>query len=103
MEQLEGFEVKSDAGEKPVHKPTKSLYSRKQLGRKWGKKCYMSTSVKMVPHRTVFCVYDKGIEGERVKIWVDELIIAANYSDPVNDVKEMLSANEHGDEESWET
>lgn len=27
-----------------------------------GKKCCMSTSVKMVPHRTVFCVYTKGIE-----------------------------------------
>lgn len=25
-------------------------------------------------------------------IWVDELIIAANYSGPVNDVNEMLSA-----------
>lgn len=40
-------------------------------------------------------------ELKSVKIWVDKLIIAANYSDPVIDVKEMLSANE--DEESWET
>lgn len=42
-------------------------------------------------------------ELKSLKISVDELIIAANYSDPVNDVKEMLSANEHEDEESWET
>lgn len=29
--------VKSDACEKSVHKPSKSLYSRDQAGRKWGK------------------------------------------------------------------
>lgn len=37
------------------------------------------------------------------KIWVNELINAANYSDPVDGVKEMLSANEYEDEDSWET
>lgn len=42
-------------------------------------------------------------ELKSVKIWVDELIIAANYSDSANDVKEMLSANGHEDEDSWET
>lgn len=95
MEQPEGFEVKSDTGEKLVCKLNKSLYGLKQSGRNWNKMLhdYLSENG-FTQNPADHCVYGKQTENERIIliIWVDDLIFAANDSDSINDVKEMLSA-----------
>jgi len=95
MEQPEGFEVKSDVGEKLVCKLNKSLYGLKQSGRNWNKILhdYLCEN-DFVQNSADHCVYSRQTEKERVivVIWVDDLIIAASNNDSLNCVKKMLTA-----------
>lgn len=66
MEQPEGFEVKSNTGEKLVCKLNKSLCGLKQSGRNWNKMlCDYLTENDFVQNPAVHCVYTKEIGHER--------------------------------------
>ena len=94
MEQPEGFEVKSNTGDKFVCKLNKSLYGLKQSGRNWNKMLhdYLSENG-FTQNPADHCVYSKQIENRKVLlvIWVDDLIITASDNDLLNDAKKMLS------------
>lgn len=96
MEQPQGFELKSDTGEKLVYKLNKSLYGLKQSGRNWNKMlhdhlCEHGYLQNPVDH----CVYSRQKESETLIliIWVDDIIIATNSEDSLRNVKQMLSEN----------
>ena len=93
MEQPEGFEVKSKTDEHIVCKLNKSLYGLKQSGRNWNKLLHDHLSENgFVQNDADHCVYIRQSDTEKVilLIWVDDLIIAANNTNSLCDVKEML-------------
>lgn len=94
MQQPEGFEVKSDTGEKLVCKLNKSLYGLKQSGRNWNKMLHDHLCEKGYKQNPVdHCVYSRQTASETVIliIWVDDVIIAANSEDAIRNVKQMLN------------
>lgn len=81
MQQPEGFEKKSDTGEKLVCKLQKSIYGLKQSGRNWNAmlhQCLIEND--FVQNSADTCVYTRERHNEKaiLVIWVDDLIIAAN-------------------------
>ena len=95
IEQPEGFEVKSETGEKLVGKLNKSLYGLKQSGRNWNRVLHDHLSENgFTQNPADNCVYYKETANDRIIliIWVDDLLIAARDSDSLNDVKKMLTA-----------
>lgn len=96
MEQPEGFEVKSETGEKLVCKLNKSLYGLKQSGRNWNKMLHDFLSENgFIQNPADHCVYSKDTSnGEKiiVIIWVDDLIIAGSNSQTIQNVKCILGS-----------
>ncbi|MCI4389198.1 hypothetical protein PGIGA_G00095200, partial [Pangasianodon gigas] len=94
MEQPEGYEQKSETGEKLVCKLEKSLYGLKQSGRNWNAMlhvCLIENDFTQNPADN--CVYTKEKHDEKVilTVWVDDLIIAANSESVLKSVKGMLT------------
>lgn len=93
MEQPEGFEVKSERGEKLVCKLNKSLYGLKQSGRNWNKMLHdFLIENGFVQNTADYCVYCKTVGNERIIliIWVDDLLLATSDVEMLSEVKEML-------------
>ena len=67
MEQSEGYEKKSNTGEKLVCKLHKSLYGLKQSGRKWNAMlhtCLIENDFVQNPADTCVCVYKRKAQRE---------------------------------------
>lgn len=82
IEQPEGFEQRSDIGEKLVCKLNKSLYGLKQSGRNWN--LMLSNHLcknGFVQNPANHCMYTKQAGKERALliIWVDDLQLTINY------------------------
>lgn len=95
-EQPEGFEVKSETGQKLVCILNKSLYGLKQSGRNWNKMLhYFLIENVFVQNQADHCVHRKPSKGEKIilLIWVDDLIIAESNSQTIQNVKENLGSN----------
>jgi len=93
LEQPEGFEEKSEAGEKQVYKLKKSLYGLKQSGRNWYK--LLNDHLEQngfMRNLSDHCVYRKQVEGDNILviIWVDDLIIAAGNENSLNTFKDSM-------------
>ena len=92
MDQPEGYEK---VGENLVCKLEKSLYGLKQSGRNWNEmlhKCLINDNFTQNP--ADHCVYTKESKQAGkviIVIWVDDLIIAANNTRSLEQVKAMLS------------
>ncbi len=94
IEQPEGYEQKSEKGEKLVGKLEKSLYGLKNSGRNWNAvlhECLTKNGFTQNPADN--CVYTKEKCDEKVIliVWVDDLIIAANSESVLESVKGMLT------------
>jgi len=94
MEQAEGFETpNSDENERLVYKLNKSLYGLKQSGRNWNMLLHKYLIKNNFTQSSVdHCVYRKEV-GEKkvfVLIWVDDIILAANDNEIMNETKMML-------------
>ena len=95
IEQPEGFEVKSETGEKLGGKLNKSLYGLKQSERNWNRVLHDHLSENGFNQNPADnCVYYKETGNDRITlvIWVDDLLIVSRVSDSLNDVKKMLTA-----------
>lgn len=93
IEQPEGFEVKSEMGEKLVCKLNKSLYSLKQLGQNWNKMLQDFLGENdFIQNPADHCVYSKQTGNEKIilLIWVDDHIIAASDNQTLRNVKKRL-------------
>lgn len=80
MEQPEGFEVKSETGEKLVCKLNKPLDGLKQSGRNWNKMLHdFLNQNDFIQNPADHCVYSKQTGSEKIIliIWVDDLIVAS--------------------------
>ena len=94
IEQPEGYEKKSQTGEKLVCKLQKSLYGLKQSGRNWNVMLHTYlTENGFVQNPADHCVYTKEKHNEKVilLVWVDDLIIAASNEGVLDSVKVMLT------------
>lgn len=94
MEQPEGYERKSETGEKLVCMLQKSLYGLKQSGRNWNAMLHACLTENGFEQNSADnCVYSKQKKDEKVilLIWVDDLILAANKESVLKDVKKMLT------------
>ena len=94
IEQPEGYERESPAGEKLVCKLHKSLYGLKQSGRNWNAMlhtCLINDD--FIQNPADHCVYTKEKHDEKVMliVWVDDLIIAASNQSVLNNMKMMLT------------
>ena len=93
LQQPEGFEVKSDSGEKLVYKLKKSIYGLKQSGRNWNKLLHDHLSNNdFVQNSADYCVYKKTTPNGViiVVIWVDDMIIAASNMTLLDKFKETM-------------
>jgi hypothetical protein len=94
VEQPDGFVKNNKRGEKLVCKLKKSLYGLKQSGRNWNTVLHsFLLSLKFEQSLCDHCVYVKSENESKVIIivWVDDLIVAANDLNTVNEIKCSLS------------
>ena len=93
LEQPEGFEVKSNDGEKLVYRLKKSIYGLKQSGRNWNRVLHDHLcNDGFVENSVDHCVYKKTTNDgvTLVIIWVDDLIIAASNMNLMNSFKDNM-------------
>ena len=93
LEQPEGFEVKSNDGEKLVYRLKKSIYGLKQSGRNWNRVLHDHLcNDGFVQNSVDHCVYKKTTNDgvTLVIIWVDDLIIAASNMNLMNSFKDNM-------------
>ncbi len=88
-----GFSEKDDNGDDLVWKLKKSLYGLKQSGRIWNE-CINDSFLSMGFQRSQAdaCIYIKSSDQGKVivLVWVDDILIASNSQDLLNDVKSSL-------------
>jgi len=88
-----GFSEKDDNGDDLVWKLKKSLYDLKQSGRIWNE-CINDSFLSMGFQRSQAdaCIYIKSSDQGKVivLVWVDDILIASNSQDLLNDVKSSL-------------
>ena len=93
IEQPKGFQELSENGVKLVYRLKKSLYGLKQSGRNWNKVLdeYLINDG-FVRNPVDHCVYRKQIGDDLmvVVVWVDDLLLASNSTNMINQFKENM-------------
>jgi hypothetical protein len=95
VDQPEGFEIKSQNGERLVCKLNKSLYGLKQSGRNWNNLLHDFFSKNdFVQSPVDKCMYVKHVSNDIVivLVWVDDIIIAASNDCLLQSIKDLLKS-----------
>ena len=90
MDQPEGFAAMSEDGKRLLYKLRKSLYGLKQSGRNWNKVLHERLVGAGFDKNPVdHCIYSKQIDNNIiiVLLWVDDLIVASDNMDLMNQFK----------------